>query len=107
MGYPMAGHLQRAGHQVTVYNRTAAKTDEFMAKRAPGKNIVATKTLQEFVEAIMDRLVFALIFATPAIILATVFRWLDIEYALGIVWAGVLLIVALGLSKAMREGADA
>ena len=25
MGYPMAGHLLRAGHQVTVYNRTAAK----------------------------------------------------------------------------------
>ena len=21
MGYPMAGHLARAGHQVTVYNR--------------------------------------------------------------------------------------
>ena len=26
MGHPMAGHLQRAGHRVTVYNRTAAKT---------------------------------------------------------------------------------
>ena len=25
MGYPMAGHLARAGHHVTVYNRTAAK----------------------------------------------------------------------------------
>jgi 3-hydroxyisobutyrate dehydrogenase-like beta-hydroxyacid dehydrogenase len=25
MGHPMAGHLARAGHQVTVYNRTAAK----------------------------------------------------------------------------------
>ena len=25
MGYPMAGHLARAGHQVTVYNRTFAK----------------------------------------------------------------------------------
>ena len=25
MGHPMAGHLQRAGHAVTVYNRTAAK----------------------------------------------------------------------------------
>ncbi|WP_372886642.1 NAD(P)-dependent oxidoreductase [Shimia sp.] len=25
MGYPMAGHLQKAGHAVTVYNRTAAK----------------------------------------------------------------------------------
>ena len=24
MGYPMAGHLQRAGNEVTVYNRTAA-----------------------------------------------------------------------------------
>ena len=26
MGYPMAGHLARAGHQVTVYNRTDAKS---------------------------------------------------------------------------------
>ena len=29
MGYPMAGHLQRAGHQVTVYNRSAAKADQW------------------------------------------------------------------------------
>lgn len=27
MGYPMAGHLQKAGHRVTVYNRTAAKAE--------------------------------------------------------------------------------
>ena len=27
MGYPMAGHLQKAGHEVTVYNRTAAKAE--------------------------------------------------------------------------------
>jgi 3-hydroxyisobutyrate dehydrogenase len=26
MGYPMAGHLALAGHQVTVYNRTASKS---------------------------------------------------------------------------------
>ena len=25
MGGPMAGHLQKAGHDVSVYNRTAAK----------------------------------------------------------------------------------
>jgi len=25
MGYPMAGHLQKAGHEVTVFNRTSAK----------------------------------------------------------------------------------
>ncbi len=27
MGHPMAGHLARAGHQVTVYNRTLAKAE--------------------------------------------------------------------------------
>lgn len=27
MGYPMAGHLAKAGHDVTVYNRTASKAD--------------------------------------------------------------------------------
>ena len=27
MGYPMAGHLAKAGHEVTVYNRTAAKAE--------------------------------------------------------------------------------
>lgn len=31
MGYPMAGHLKRAGHDVTVYNRTAAKADAWVA----------------------------------------------------------------------------
>ena len=32
MGYPMAGHLQKAGHQVTVYNRTRAKADAWAAE---------------------------------------------------------------------------
>ncbi|SCZ58120.1 3-hydroxyisobutyrate dehydrogenase [Epibacterium ulvae] len=27
MGYPMAGHLKKAGHDVTVYNRTTAKAE--------------------------------------------------------------------------------
>ncbi len=31
MGYPMAGHLHNAGHQVAVYNRTAAKSAAFCA----------------------------------------------------------------------------
>ncbi|MEO8922216.1 MAG: NAD(P)-dependent oxidoreductase, partial [Caldimonas sp.] len=30
MGYPMAGHLAGAGHRVTVYNRTAAKSAEWV-----------------------------------------------------------------------------
>ena len=32
MGYPMAGHLATAGHQVSVYNRTAAKSAAFCAE---------------------------------------------------------------------------
>ena len=32
MGYPMAGHLRRAGHDVTVYNRTAAKAEQWVAQ---------------------------------------------------------------------------
>jgi 3-hydroxyisobutyrate dehydrogenase/2-hydroxy-3-oxopropionate reductase len=31
MGHPMAGHLARAGHHVTVYNRTAAKAQAWCA----------------------------------------------------------------------------
>ncbi|KQW42846.1 MULTISPECIES: NAD(P)-dependent oxidoreductase [unclassified Roseateles] len=30
MGHPMAGHLARAGHQVTVYNRTPAKAEAWV-----------------------------------------------------------------------------
>jgi len=32
MGHPMAGHLARAGHRVTVYNRTAAKAAGWVAE---------------------------------------------------------------------------
>ena len=32
MGHPMAGHLARAGHSVTVYNRTAAKAQAWVAE---------------------------------------------------------------------------
>jgi 3-hydroxyisobutyrate dehydrogenase/2-hydroxy-3-oxopropionate reductase len=47
MGGPMAGHLAKAGHQVTVYNRTAAKSqawlDEFAATpNALGAHALAT-----------------------------------------------------------------
>ncbi len=40
MGYPMAGHLVRAGHQVTVYNRTSDKAERWA--REYGGRCVAT-----------------------------------------------------------------
>ncbi len=30
MGFPMAGHLVKAGHEVTVYNRTGAKAQAWV-----------------------------------------------------------------------------
>lgn len=38
MGYPMAGHLSRAGHQVTVYNRTQARARAWTAEFAGGRH---------------------------------------------------------------------
>ena len=34
MGYPMAGHLARAGHEVVVYNRTAARARAWVGEYA-------------------------------------------------------------------------
>ena len=32
MGYPMAGYISKAGHNVTVYNRTSSKADKWVAE---------------------------------------------------------------------------
>lgn len=40
MGYPMAGHLRNAGHEVTVYNRTTAKAEAWAAEH--GGDFAAT-----------------------------------------------------------------
>ncbi|MDA8524561.1 NAD(P)-dependent oxidoreductase [Alphaproteobacteria bacterium] len=37
MGYPMAGHLAAAGHQVTVYNRTVEKAEKWVAEHSGQK----------------------------------------------------------------------
>ena len=34
MGYPMAGYLAGAGHEVTVFNRTTAKADTWSEQYA-------------------------------------------------------------------------
>ena len=34
MGFPMASHLAKAGHEVTVYNRTTARAEQWLAQHA-------------------------------------------------------------------------
>ena len=36
MGYPMAGYISKAGHNVTVYNRTKSKAEKWI-KEYKGK----------------------------------------------------------------------
>ena len=48
MGAPMAGHLARGGHQVTVYNRTTATAEAWVARHAgEGLNVMRAATPAE------------------------------------------------------------
>ncbi|NEQ71588.1 MAG: decarboxylating NADP(+)-dependent phosphogluconate dehydrogenase, partial [Symploca sp. SIO2D2] len=52
MGENLALNVESRGFPVAVYNRTAAKTEEFMSKRAPGKQVTAAYSLEEFVKTL-------------------------------------------------------
>ena len=52
MGGPMAGHLQRAGHEVTVYNRTGAKAAAW-AKEYGGSAANTPRAAAEGAEMVM------------------------------------------------------
>jgi len=48
MGAPMAGHLARAGHRVTVYNRTSARATDWVALHAAeGLEVASASTPYE------------------------------------------------------------
>ena len=46
MGYPMAGYISKAGHDVTVYNRTKAKAEKWV-KEYKGKTADTQWMLQK------------------------------------------------------------
>ena len=52
MGFPMAGHLSKAGHSVTVYNRTAKKAQDWLA--AYGNADAKTSACSSVAEACED-----------------------------------------------------
>jgi len=52
MGQNLVLNIERNGFSVAVYNRTAARTEEFMAGPAKGKNIQAAYTVEELVDAL-------------------------------------------------------
>jgi 6-phosphogluconate dehydrogenase len=52
MGENLALNIERNGFSVAVYNRTASRTDEFMAERAQGRQIQATYTPEDFIASL-------------------------------------------------------
>ena len=54
MGENLVLNAERNGFSSVVFNRTFAKTQDFLAGRGAGKNIVGAETLEEFV-AMLER----------------------------------------------------
>ena len=53
MGYPMAGHLKnKGGHEVTVYNRTGAKAEQWV-KQHGGRSAPTPKAAAEGQDVVM------------------------------------------------------
>ena len=52
MGYPMAGHLASKGHEVRVYNRTAAKAEQWVAEHG-GTSGATPRAAAEGAELVM------------------------------------------------------
>src|SRR3974390_3240512 len=53
MGYPMAGHLKnKGGHDVTVYNRTSAKAEKWVAQYG-GKSAPTPRAAAEGQDCVM------------------------------------------------------
>ncbi|MGD9714844.1 MAG: NADP-dependent phosphogluconate dehydrogenase [Thermomicrobiales bacterium] len=52
MGENLALNIERNGFPLAVYNRTYARTEEFLSAGAKGRNIVGAATVEEFVSLI-------------------------------------------------------
>ena len=52
MGQNLALNVESKGFSVAVFNRTTARTKEFMEQRAQGKNFVGAETLEDFARAL-------------------------------------------------------
>lgn len=67
MGQNLVLNMERNGYTVAVYNRTTETMESFVAEN-PGKNLIPTKTLEEFVQALeRPRKVMIMVKAGPAV----------------------------------------
>ena len=68
MGQNLALNVESKGFTVAVYNRTAARTEEFAKTRAQGRKIIPTYSAEEFVETLeRPRKVMLMVKAGPPV----------------------------------------
>src|ERR1019366_850919 len=68
MGENIALNIANHGFQISVFNRTVAKVDDFVKGRAQGKPVTGAHSLPEFVQSLKkSRKVMLLIKAGPAV----------------------------------------
>jgi 6-phosphogluconate dehydrogenase len=82
MGENLALNIARNGYPLVVYNRTAARTEEFLATRAQGNAIAGAFAIEEFVGAIeRPRRIIIMVKAGPPVdaVLAELRPFLDPE----------------------------
>jgi 6-phosphogluconate dehydrogenase len=67
MGENLALNMESRGYQVSVFNRTTSKVDEFVG-RNPGKRLKGCHSLKEMVDSLKSpRKIFMMVKAGPAV----------------------------------------
>src|SRR5262249_39371702 len=68
MGENLVLNMESKGFSVAVFNRTTELPKKFAVKRAPGKNVQPTQTLEEFVGALKKpRIAMMMVKAGPPV----------------------------------------
>ena len=101
MGYPMAGHLLAAGHQVVAYNRTASRADDWFQNYASQGNASIAKTPAAAAEG--AQFVFTCVGNDDDVRAVT----LDPDGALGAMAAGSILVDHTTASAEIARELDA
>lgn len=67
MGKNLALNIESRGYSVAVFNRSYGKTENFLANEAQGKQVVGTKSIEEFVQSLeKPRKILLMVKAGPA-----------------------------------------
>jgi len=92
MGENLVLNMESKGFSVSVYNRTTEVTEKFAAHRGAGKNILATRSIEEFVGSLAKPRKMMIMVKAGAAVDAVI----DLPFALPTIVAGLVLLTLYG-----------